>query len=373
MEFVCSSCDYRHRGADAPWRCPRCGGAFDLRLEVDLRRHAIEAGPPDLWRYAGALPPVPPEARVSLGEPVTPLVESTWAGVPVRFKLDYLFPTGSYKDRGNAVFVSVLRAAGVSAVVEDSSGNAGASLAAYCARAGIRCTIYAPADTSPAKLVQIRAYRAEVVAVPGSRADTARAVQAAAKRTYYASHNWNPIFLHAMKTLAFETCEQLRWRAPAAVVMPCGYGSVVLGAYLGFQDLMSAGLIDRLPRLVAVQAAACAPLYAAYRAEAGTSASSGHTLAEGIACAEPIRPERILEAIRASGGEVIAVSEGEILDGLRALAAQGLYVEPTSAVVAAAMSRLAGEGRLEPGTVAVLTGSGLKATEKLVKVLAAGT
>lgn len=396
MNLTCPACGATWPLASGAWRCS-CGAPLDLELgEPRLDPRAIAAGPPNLWRYAGALPPVAPEHRVSLGETITPLVELTWDGLPVRFKLDYLFPTGSYKDRANAVFVSALRAAGISEVVEDSSGNAGASLAAYCARAGMGCTIYVPAGTSPAKLLQIEAYGARVVKVPGPRAATAAAVQEAAATRFYASHNWNPIFIHGMKSLAFELWEQLGWQAPGAVVVPCGYGSVLLGSYLGFRDLLQAGAIGRLPRLYAVQAATCAPLHAALAGgDAATPAAAGapakqatgaapspcgQTLAEGIASPGPVRMALLQEAIQESGGAVLTVTESEILAGLRRLARQGLYVEPTSAVVAAALSQLAAAPNpptaANPPTspappaagalVAVLTGSGLKATEKLL-------
>jgi len=389
VDLVCPRCGGAWPLASGVWRCA-CGSPLDLRLTPVLDPEAIRQGPPNLWRYAGALPPVEPRHRVSLGEVLTPLVPVDWGGRPVLFKVDYLFPTGSYKDRGIGVMVSALRAAGVTEVVEDSSGNAGASLAAYCARAGIRCTVYAPAAASPAKLVQIQAYGARVVRVPGPRAEATRAAQAAAATRFYASHNWNPLFLHGVKTLAFEIWEQLGWQAPGAVVFPCGFGSLLLGCYLGFQDLRRAGLIPRLPRLYPVQAAGCAPLYRAWaRREAGEGRSpapelgpelaptgeggateAGPTLAEGIAAAQPVRLPQMLAAVAESGGAVLAVTEAEIRAGLRKLSALGFYVEPTSAVVGAALDRLGAAGVLdrEGPVVAVLTGSGLKATETLLRL-----
>ena len=219
-----------------------------------------------LWRYREALP-IPDDADiVTLGEGMTPLIPLDAAADSGHYvKLDYLCPTGSYKDRGASVLLTHLKALGVEEVVEDSSGNAGAAIAAYCARAGIRCTIYCPASTSKGKLAQIAAYGAELKLVEGNRMATTEAVKDAAKSICYASHNWHPFFLEGTKTLAFEIVEQLGGDAPANVICPVGFGSIYLGLFIGFRALCEAGVIECVPRLLGVQAAACCPIYNAYR------------------------------------------------------------------------------------------------------------
>lgn len=374
----CSACATLYDNAEPLWRC-RCGGALFHRWPDDggprFDRAAIVAGSHSLFRYREALPLPPGAEPVSLGEGMTPLVLQTWHGVPIHFKLDFLNPTGSFKDRGTAVLLTMLRAGGVTAVFEDSSGNAGASLATYAAAAGLPCRIFVPATASPGKVTQIAACGAEVVRVPGTRADAAVAALAAAAAgpDFYASHNWVPWFLEGMKTAAFELWEQLDWNVPDVVVTPCGYGSYLLGLYIGFQEMLAAGVTNRLPRLIAVQAESCAPLAAALAARLKTvpGITAGDTLAEGIRCQRPVRGAALLEALRVTVGTAVTVSEAEIASGLRDLARRGLYVEPSAAVVAPALAKLAAAGTITAAdtVVAVLTGSGLKATETLTGLL----
>jgi len=328
---------------------------------------AVSGRKPTLWRYREALPIAGEASVVSFDEGMTPLVPVNFGGVSVLVKQDQLFSTGSYKDRGATVLISHLKALGVQRVVEDSSGNAGCAIAAYCARAGIACTIYAPADTASGKLAQIREYGATLVKVPGSREDTARAVLKAAEDTYYASHSWNPFFFQGTKTFAYEVCEQLGWQAPDSVVLPVGNGTLLLGAYIGFTDLVQAGVISRLPRLIGVQAAACAPLYTAFqeRREAHVKAASGHTLAEGVAIADPIRGRQILQAVRHTGGQMLTVTECEIAASLASMGKQGFYIEPTSAATTAGVSKYLASLAERELVVSVLTGHGLKSAGKM--------
>ncbi|HVC64980.1 MAG TPA: pyridoxal-phosphate dependent enzyme, partial [Candidatus Dormibacteraeota bacterium] len=183
---------------------------------------------------------------------------------------------------------------------------------------------------------------------------------------FYASHNWQPFFVEGTKTLAYELWEQAGFRAPDNVVVPLGYGSNVLGAERGFDELVRIGEIARRPRLFGVQAARCAPYAAAFRAgvEHLVASEIAPTLAEGIATAKPTRVVDVLRAVRETGGSIVAVEEAEIVPALRDLARRGLYVEPTSAVAAAGLSRLLSSGVIRPQeyTVLVLTGSGLKAS-----------
>lgn len=373
----CLSCGTSRPESERRWRCD-CGGAMDYDWSTPPRfdRTRISSGPHSMWRYRDALPIAPATEPITMGEGLTPLVPRTWDGLNLRFKLDFMCPTGSYKDRGASVMITKFREAGIDAILEDSSGNAGAAVAAYAAAAGIRCTIYIPAYASAGKAAQIGAYGAELVRVPGTREDTTQAAMAAAETTFYATHNWLPWFIEGTKTVAFEIWEQSGWRAPDVVVSPAGYGSYLLGLYQGFSELLAAGQIDRLPRLVAVQSANCAPLVRALAAglDDVPGIQKQETMAEGISCSQPVRGRRQVEAIRRSGGTAVAVSEAEIAQGLWSLARQGIYVEPTSATAAAALGHLRSSGFLtgSEDVVVCLTGSGLKATDKIVALMEKG-
>ena len=372
-QLICRACQSSYSLDDPRWRCD-CGTILDVVFEPIFDLERIAARQPTMWRYREALPIRQDAHVVSLGEGLTPLVEVDLCGRPVWVKQDQLFSTGSYKDRGAAVLISKAVELGVKRVVEDSSGNAGCAIAAYCARAGIECTIYVPQDTAAAKVAQIQWYGADLCRVPGTRQDTADAVLEAAEHTYYASHSWNPFFFHGTKTFAFEVCEQLGWRAPDIAVLPAGNGTLLLGAYLGFTELRNAGIIERMPRLVAVQAENCAPLYHAWRGDAwrGEPAGAGRpTAAEGIAIAHPIRGAQIIEAVRKSGGAFLAVSEAEIARALYEMAAQGFYIEPTSAATIAGVEQYLPQAGANELIVSVFTGHGLKATEKMLKLAVA--
>ncbi|MCG9130531.1 threonine synthase [Candidatus Poribacteria bacterium] len=320
-----------------------------------------------LWRYREALPINADTDIVTLGEGMTPLVPID-VDTPEHFvKLDYLCPTGSYKDRGAAVLLTHLKALGVEEIVEDSSGNAGAAIAAYSARAGIHCTIYCPESTSQGKLKQISAYGAELKLVPGNRMATTEAVKLAAETTCYASHNWHPFFLEGTKTLAYEIVEQLGWRAPTHVICPVGFGSIYLGLFIGFRELQAHGIIVNMPRLLGVQPNVCCPIYNAYVNKAVSVSrmpQANKTLAEGITAELPIRGHMILEAISATNGAFITVDDTDIKTGLTMLAAKGIYVEPTSAVVVKAYQKFLQAGIVTLGdqVVSILTGIGLKAS-----------
>ncbi len=321
-----------------------------------------------LWRYREALPIDAETEIVTLGEGMTPLIPLDTDTPEHLVKLDYLCPTGSYKDRGASVLLTHLKALGVEAVVEDSSGNAGAAIAAYSARAGIRCTIYCPASTSKGKLKQISAYGAELKLVEGNRMATTEAVKLAAENTCYASHNWHPFFLEGTKTLAYEIVEQLGWRAPTHVICPVGFGSIYLGLFMGFRELLTQGIIENTPRLLGVQPDVCCPIYNSYL-ENTTSISrmkqTEDTLAEGITAELPIRGDVILEALRFTNGAFTTIADEEIASGIQTLATKGIYVEPTSAVVIQAYQKFQEKNIIQEGdlTVSILTGMGLKASK----------
>ena len=364
-------------GATYPIEVPRWRSASGAPLMITplpgIGRDGIDRGVRSLWRYAGAFP-VGAVDPITMAEGCTPLIERRWRGARAAFKLEWFAPTGSFKDRGASVMISMLRQQGVDRILEDSSGNGGAAIAAYAAAAGMRAKILVPAYTQPAKIVQMRACGAEIELVPGTRQDTADEAVRQAERIFYASHNWQPFFLQGTKTLAYELWEDLGFRAPDNVIIPTGAGSNVLGCDIGFGELLRRGEIDRLPRLFAAQPANCAPICAALDAGADdlVPVETRPTIAEGTAIAQPVRIREVLQALRRSAGGAVAVSEAEIETAFRELAAIGLYAEPTSAVAAAALSRLIADDRigLDEVSVVLLTGSGLKATERIGELLA---
>jgi threonine synthase len=337
-----------------------------------IGRGDIQTERRSLWRYAASFP-VEVAEPVTMGEGCTPLVERRWHGARALFKLEWFAPTGSFKDRGASVMISVLRQQGVKKLLEDSSGNGGAAIAAYAAAAGIKSKILVPAYTQPAKTIQMRAYGAEVELVPGTRQDTADEAVRQASNIFYASHNWQAFFLQGTKTLAYELWEDLGFKAPDNILIPTGAGSNILGCDIGFGELLRRGEIERLPKLFAIQPVNCPPIHASLVSGADdyVPVETRPTIAEGTAIAKPVRMREVLAAIRRSDGETVAVSEEQIVSALMELASIGLYAEPTCASAAAALSILLTRGTIGPEqtTVIVLTGKGLKATQRLSELM----
>jgi threonine synthase len=342
----------------ALWRCP-CGAALDF-----FPPRAGASGGGGVWRFSNWLPDLPGRNRISLGEPITPVIDLGECVV----KLDFLLPTASFKDRGSAIVASFLSAADVKRAVIDSSGNAAASLAAYLARAGIDLEVFVPAGTSPGKLAQVRAYGARLREIPGGREMAGVSARRAAEDgdVYYASHQWSPFFTAGTRTAAFELAEQVI-DGVDAVMTPVGAGTLALGICEGFALLAEAGLVRRRPRVFGVQASAFAPLATAF--ELGLAdlperplSVAGETMAEGIRVARPPRAGQILAALRATGGGLLAVPDDEIRAAWKDLGHLGLYVEPTAAVGLAGLRSLRRDGVLgeDERCVVVLTGSGLK-------------
>jgi Threonine synthase len=327
--YHCRSCGREYpETVGAPWRC-ECGHALDVAdspVPADTAPAELDRDR-GLWAFECFLPV---SRGVSLGEGWTPLIEAPrWDAT---FKLDYLFPTGSFKDRGAATLVSKALELGVDRLVEDSSGNAGHAIATYAARAGLDATIYAPTDAKPAKLRAIEQTGADLVRVEGGRGDVTDACHEAVAggEGWYASHAWQPAFFAGTATVAMEVAAQRGWTAPDVVVTPVGHGTLLLGAYRGFHALEEAGWIDTVPRLVGVQAAGSAPLVAARH---GPEAAAGdNNAADGIQIAEPARRDQLLAAIERTGGEAVAVGRAATEAAHERLERAGIAVEPTCAV-----------------------------------------
>lgn len=365
-------------GATYPLTIPRWRSDAGRPLWIEpgpgIGRDEVETSTRSIWRYRAALP-TPIENPISLGEGVTPLVESEWVGgARPHFKLEWFNPTGSFKDRGTSVMLSHLRERGITAVLEDSSGNGGSSVAGYGAAGGLDVTIFAPASTSPAKIAQVRAYGAQVRLIEGPREESQNAaIRESGGAAFYASHNWQAFFLQGTKSLAYELWEDLGFRAPDNVILPVGAGSSLLGCWLGFRELLAAGQIARLPRLFAAQPLNCSPVDASFRAgtDLPVPRAVAPTIAEGTAIARPLRLAQMIAALRQSDGGTVAIHEAEIARALEQLCARGLFAEPTSATAAAAYTALLAEGRIAPGeaTAVVLTGTGLKAAATVSELL----
>ena len=325
--------------------CADCGGLFEIAY-------------PRLAEGGVRLP----LTALPLGQGDTPTISFDWPDalrLRLELKLEHLAPTGSFKDRGAAMLVAAAWNGGATAFVEDSSGNAGAALAAYAAAARISAEIFVPEDAPQIKQAQITAVGGNIHIIEGDREAVASAAEQYAREQGipYLSHNRSPYFSEGMKPAAEEIAAH---GPPDAIVLPVGNGSLLIGLHRGFQELVQLGRIERLPRLYAIQAMNVGPLAAAFRNHEPHAPQP--TIADGIAVSQPPRLAQMLDALRESGGAAAVVAELEIESAHQTIAQRGLYVEPTSAVPLAALRRLLERGMLaeDERVLVPLTGSGLK-------------
>lgn len=361
MEYYCSKCSNTASTSTQAPNC-ECGGLWRLRFEppkFDLNK--VDKGEWSMFRYRNFMAVEGDTWRdITLGEGMTPIVRFD---EDVLLKMDYLMPTLSYKDRGAAVLVAHCKAIGVTDVVQDSSGNGGNSVAAYCGRAGIKCEIFVPEGTSPKKISMIRAHGATCTVVPGSRdncADVCRA-KVVKEGKYYANHVYNPFFYEGTKTYIYEVFEQLG-RIPEALIIPVGNGTLFLGAIFALEELINAGLIEKMPQIIAVQSENCAPLLEAVKTGLNQPATITPvpTMAEGIAIGKPMRGEEILEYVNKYGVRFVEAPEDKILDARAALAAKGIYCEHTTAANYAGYLRYCELYGKTPDCLITICGAGLK-------------
>ncbi len=366
VALKCTQCATLHATDMRTLRCRKC----EALLEVEYAGGPLGPQPSD-WRGPDIpLPMHDRDAVVSLGEGNTPCVRLDSLGRSLGLselyaKLEYVNPTGSFKDRGTAVMMSVAREQGVEEIVEDSSGNAGASAAAYAARAGIKAHVFAPASAPGPKIRQIAVYGAEVHPIDGPR----EAAAEAAVRFYterglvYTSHNLSPYYVEGTKTFAYELWRQLPEIARGHVVVPVGNGSLYMGAWRGFEELRRAGQMTDVPRLHCIQSTSAMPIAAAHVGEEWSPAPGATTIAGGISAIDPARKGLVLDVLRATGGTALAVEDRDILRWHQFLAEkEGIYAEPTSAAAFAGLEELVRLGEIDRGDVVVVpvTGSGLK-------------
>lgn len=363
MRVRCLDCGRESIFTIEEWCCT-CGGAWELAEIPPFDKTKISKNDYSIWRYGEflGLDITSPLKRMGVGW--TPLVPSKLFSKKAYFKLEFLSPSGSFKDRGVNTMIDQLMQMGVKTVIEDSSGNAGASVAAHAARFGIQAKIFVPAYASYAKQHQIKIYGASVIQIPGPRKAAEEAAQSAVDGdTAYASHAYNPAYLAGQMTAAYELWEQLGENVPDWILCPVAQGGQFLGLWFGFKNLMRAGLIDHLPHLVAVQAAQIAPIHSAWTLgldHIPPIEGSELTIAEGVAIPGPVRDKRILQALHETSGKTLAITEDKILEGQQIAAHLGYYIEPTSALVVAGLKHLVNEIDPKETVILTLTGSGLK-------------
>lgn len=375
LGYGCQRCGAELRADEATYRCPRCDGNLFVRPDfARASRDAIsESRDPSLWRYAPLLSvPVPPDDAGPLrgvgGSPLyaAPRLASELGVRRVWLKDEGRMPTGSLKDRASAVVVQRARELGKDPIITASTGNAGVALAAMAPAAGIRAVILVPQSAPPAKIAQLQIFGAELVLVEGSYDDAFELSEAAARELHWYCRNTaqNPFTTEGKKTAAFEIAEQLGWRAPDRIFISVGDGNILVGVHQGFAELLALGFIDRVPKVMGVQAEGSSPIARAFLA--GTNdieACETDTLADSIAAGRPADGERALHAVRASRGEFLIVSDAQILDSIGCLGrTASVFAEPAAAAAHAGLELMARAGRLgsDEEIVVLITGNGLK-------------
>ncbi len=367
FEFVCRVCGKRYDGSVWVWRCASCGSTLSLKLRElpKLRLESLTCRPFNMWRYREVLPV---KTVASLGEGCTPLVTREYMGVRVLYKLEHLNPTGSFKDRGSAITIAKALELSLSKISEDSSGNAGLSMAAYASAFGLRARIFVPKDAPEGKKRVIVAVGGEVVECP-SRADAnRRAMESEREGFTYVGHLWNPLYVHGTKTVVYEVFEELR-DLPDTILVPTSSGTLLLGIVEGVKELMTMGLVKSRPRVIAVQTSEVCPLKNHVKAYGSFEGSS--RLADGIRVTNPPRLKEMVDALKEFNGAVIVVNDNDIAKALKELVKMGFVVEPTSATALAALKYAIDYRIVDRGESVLLplTGSGLKMLDKIVSVV----
>ena len=360
-QIKCSECGQISKNL-LNYVCPSCGQPLDVQLNYSFETEKIRPRNFTVWRYASFFPYVKESDLVTLGEGWTPLVKYSNS---LYFKLDSLNPTGSFKDRGSAVLVSAVHEQIKNAegcISEDSSGNAGASMAAYAAHAGLKARIYVPENVSGPKLNQIQSYGADVVKISGSRNKVTEEAQRNEKKKHYVGHVLHPLFRDGIRSLAYEIAEQFGWRAPEHVYLPASAGTLLLGVLSGFKHLVESDVIDEMPQMVACQTSQVSPLYHRLKNLNYHPPEKITSVADALVSVNPPLLDLMTRDLKDAKGEAVMVEEDEILNAYVELAKKGFFVEPSSAVAYAACKKHLINGKLpeDSNTVVVLTGNGLK-------------
>jgi threonine synthase len=357
----CSATGERH-AADRRHNLSRAGkpllARYDLAgVKKALSQEALARRPRDLWRYRELLPVRHAHHIVSLGEALTPIVAMSklargLAAADILVKDESRLPTGSFKARGLALAVSMAKALGVVHMVMPTNGNAGAALAAYASRAGIKSTVFCPQDTPEVNVREIAAQGATVYRVNGLIDDCGKIVaELEAKLGWFDTSTLKePYRIEGKKTMGLELAEQLGWELPDVIFYPTGGGTGLIGMWKAFAELEAIGFIgSKRPRMVAVQAAGCAPIVRAYEAgsEHAPRWEDAHTIAAGIRVPQALGDFLILRAVRESGGFAIAVADDAIAAAIDEVArAEGFLMCPEGAATYAALKQGLADGRI---------------------------
>jgi threonine synthase len=361
-----------------------CFGPLDAvydyaALKKVVSRARIEAGPKSMWRYRDLLPIEDSTSVVTLGEGLTPLVKADRLGEELGLrnlylKNDSMNPTNSFKDRVVSVAISWARANGFETIACASTGNLANAVAAYAARAGLECFVFIPTDLEPAKVAAISVFDPNVVAVRGTYDDVNRLCSQLLESTPWAFCNINirPFYAEGSKTLTFETAEQLGWRLPDEIIIPIASGCQFVRHRQAVRELMDFGLVrdERVPKFTGAQALGCAPVYNAFHSDAPDRVLpvKPNTIARSIAIGNPSDGIYVNRIAAETGGTVEAVTEEEIVEGIRLLArTEGIFTETAGGVTIGVLAKLAKSGRWngDETVVAYVTGHGLKTADVL--------
>jgi threonine synthase len=383
----CSQCGSRNSAIQLNNLCA-CGGPllarYDLaRLRETWDRDSLAHAPKSMWRYAPALPVSRTASIVSLGEGMTPLIETRRLGARLGaanlwVKDEGLNPTGSFKARGLSCAVSMCVELGARKLAIPSAGNAAGAMAAYAAAAGLEAHIFMPRDVPQANFIECVAAGARVTLVDGLISDCARIVseRSQAEGWFDVSTLKEPYRIEGKKTMGYELAEQFSttpgaaaWTLPDTIFYPCGGGVGLIGMWKAFEEMEALGWISsHRPKMIAVQAEGCAPIVRAFESGAPRSEffPNAHTAASGLRVPKALGDFLVLDAVRKSGGTCIAVTDDEMLDAGVALASdEGIFAAPEGGACVAALSKLLASGFLKPDERIVIynTGSGLKYLE----------
>src|SRR6059058_1662537 len=377
----CAACGLRHEARRLHNLCTQCGKPllvrYDLkRAAVSLTKESLAARAPDLWRYREVLPVEHDENIVNLGEGFTPLVHASRLGAQLGLSQLYIKdegqnPTQSFKARGMAAAVSMAKELGAKKLAVPSAGNAAGALAAYAARAGLEAHIFMPRDTPKANVIECEQIGAQVTLMDGLITDCGAEVarRKDAEGWFDVSTLKEPYRIEGKKTMGYELAEQFDWELPDVIIYPTGGGTGLIGMWKAFDEMEQIGWIgSKRPRMVTVQAAGCAPIVRAF--EEGKRFAeefpNAQTTASGLRVPRAIGDFLILDALRASGGTAIAVTDKELIDATKVIgAAEGIFCAPEGAACLPALQKLMAEASVKVDERVVLfnTGSGVKYIE----------
>lgn len=377
----CGLCGLRHEAHRLHNLCTACGKPLLVRYDLErakmfLKKESLPARRPDMWRYREMLPVERDENIVSLGEGWTPLLRATRlgrrAGVPDLFiKDESQNPTQSFKARGMATAVSMAKELGAKKLAVPSAGNAAGALAAYAARAALKSYIFMPRDTPRANVVECQQTGAHVTLMDGLITDCGAEVGRRKEKEgwFDVSTLKEPYRVEGKKTLGYELAEQMEWRLPDVIIYPTGGGTGLIGMWKAFDEMEQLGWIgSKRPRMVTVQAEGCAPIVRAFE-EGNRFADefpNAATTASGLRVPKAIGDFLILDALRASGGTAVAVSDEELIEAVRDIGAvEGVFCAPEGAACLPALRKLVESGEVNKHERVVLfnTGSGVKYME----------